>query len=64
MNIKNINKLIFVCGLIIGTLSISSPWEAASNDKAEDTGTGDPVSKQPASEKKTFSPKPPAIHIV
>jgi len=61
---KNINNLLFVCGLIIGTLSISSPWEAASDDKAEDTGTSNPVSKQPASEKKTFSPKPPAIRIV
>ena len=64
MKFKNINNLIFVCGLVIGALSISTPWEAASNKKAEDTKTSSPVSKEPAPEKKTYLPKPPAIRTV
>jgi hypothetical protein len=64
-NKMKINNLIFTCGLVIGTLSVSTPWESAIDVSADDTSsTSAPVSKQPASKKKTYLPKPPSIRIV
>lgn len=64
MNSKNVKYLVFVCGLVVGVLSLSPPWESAKDNNAEDSNTSTPVTKQPASDKKTYSPKPPAIRIV
>lgn len=64
MNSKNLKYLVFVCGLAVGVLSVSPPWESAKGNNAEDSSTSTPVTKQPASGKKTYSPKPPAVRIV
>lgn len=60
----NIKYLIFACGLIVSTLSIATPLESVTGYTADSTSVKQPVSKQPSSEKKTFSPKRPTIRIV
>ena len=70
MNTKNINKLVLICGLVIGLLSVSTPREANVDNNAEgsstkETGTtSNPVSKQPNNGKKTFLPSRPAVRTV
>lgn len=63
MNNK-MNNLVFAIGLVIGTLSFSTPWESASNNTVKET-TSSLTSvtlasmTKPESKKKTYSPRPP-----
>ena len=70
MNTKNLNKLVLICGLVIGLLSVSTPRESSVDNNAEgsstkETGTtSNPISKQPTNGKKTFSPARPIVRTV
>ena len=64
MNIKNVKNLILICGLIAGTLSISTPWESANGYNVAGSASDKPVSKQPSSGKKTFLPRRPRVRFV